>query len=479
MPNRPNILLFIADGMQARPLAADHPCITPNVERLAGRGILFSRAYTILPTCSPARASLMTGLLPHNHGVWTVEHTVDEDQCVLRDRPHWAQRLVAAGYRTAYFGKWHIERSYDLPRFGWQHNRCTRTEEARYIKHSVADDERARLDPSLSKWLKGPEGYNDMLHYGVTDLPVASREVSVPAGEAIEYLESTAGAAEPWCCCVSYPSPNEAMVASRETFDLYDPAKLDLPANRDDTMADKPAVYRRCRDIWKDHTADDWRIALACYYARITEMDMQLGRLLEFLGRTGQLANTIVIVTSDHGKYVGAHGMDAHNFGAFEEIYNIPLIVAGPGIVAGATTDARVGIHDLCPTILDLAGLEPISGLDARTFAPVLTSPADTGDFQAGYAEYWGNRLYLTQRVYWEGPWKYVFNGFDYDELYNLADDPHELHNLACRPEHRDRVKSMMAAIWQRARATGDKTLQGVHYHPLRLPPVGPNVAKG
>ncbi len=479
MLERPNILLFLADGMQARPLTPDHPCITPNFDRLSRSGVRFTHAYTVLPTCSPARASLMTGLLPHNHGVWTVEHTVDEDQAVLRDRPHWAQRLVAAGYQTAYFGKWHLERTYDLARYGWQLNRCTRTDEARYIKNTVVGDERAHLDANLSKWITGPEGYNDMLHYGVTDLPVEKREIHAPATEAIEHLESIAGADRPWCCCVSYPTPNEAMIASRQTFERYDWRQTPLPANLDDPMDDKPAVYRRCREIWNDLSHDEWRMAVTCYHARITEMDMQLGRLLEFLERTSQIDNTVVIVLSDHGKYVGAHGMDAHNFGPFEEIYNIPLIVAGPGVSRDRVADARVGILDLCPTILDLAGVEPIAGTDARSVAPVLADPDDTSDYRSAYAEYYGSRLGLTQRIVWQDEWKFVFNGFDYDELYNLADDPHELHNLAARPEHRERVRAMTAAMWRRVHATGDRALLGVHYYPLRLPAVGPNVVGG
>lgn len=127
MNPKPNILLILPDGMQAKPLEADHICRTPTFDRLARRGVRFSRAYTPAPTCSPARASLMTGLLPHNHGVLQVEHSVDDDQSVLRtEHPHWAQSLVQNGYHTGYFGKWHIERSYRLGDFGWQVNGCDR-----------------------------------------------------------------------------------------------------------------------------------------------------------------------------------------------------------------------------------------------------------------------------------------------------------------------------------------------------------------
>ena len=105
MAQQPNLLLFLTDGMQAATVDPGHPCLTPNIDRFAERGVRFSHAHTTCPTCSPARASLMTGLLPHNHGVLEVEHGRDADQCVLRtDKPHFAQKLSAAGYRTGYFG---------------------------------------------------------------------------------------------------------------------------------------------------------------------------------------------------------------------------------------------------------------------------------------------------------------------------------------------------------------------------------------
>jgi choline-sulfatase len=171
--------------------------------------------------------------------------------------------------------------------------------------------------------------------------------------------------------------------------------------------------------------------------------------------------------------------MDAHNFGAFEELYNIPLIVAGPGIARGARTSARAGLHDLCPTLLELAGARPIEAPDCRSLAPVLKDPAAAEkDFTTGYAEYHGTRFGLTQRIYWEGPWKFVFNGFDYDELYNLDDDPHELRNLAAEAACRDRVRSMMTAVWRNIRDTGDRTLLNSQYYSMRFAAVGPDAVQ-
>ena len=133
--SRPNILIVIADGMQADTVNADHACLTPNIQALAGRGLHFHNAHTTCPTCSPARASLMTGLLPHNHGVLEVEHGRDDDQCVLRtEYPHFAQRLSAAGYQTGYFGKWHVERTQEVAPFGWQQSAVKGAE------HLIAND---------------------------------------------------------------------------------------------------------------------------------------------------------------------------------------------------------------------------------------------------------------------------------------------------------------------------------------------------
>src|SRR5690606_221180 len=115
---RPNVLFLMTDQMTGHVLQSHHPCITPNLDQLAARGVSFQRAYTPNAICSPARASLMTGLLPHNLGVLEVIHNVDSDQSVLRpEHPHWAQRLSAAGYKTGYFGKWHVERNNEPERY--------------------------------------------------------------------------------------------------------------------------------------------------------------------------------------------------------------------------------------------------------------------------------------------------------------------------------------------------------------------------
>ena len=195
------------------------------------------------------------------------------------------------------------------------------------------------------------------------------------------------------------------------------------------------------------------------------------------LKSTGALSDTVVIVTADHGRYVGAHGWDAHNFGPFEEIYRVPLIISGPGIAAGAETNAHVSLIDLCPTLLELTGSEAIDVPDSKSIAPLLANPRELeASFQTAYGEYHGTRFSLTQRILWQGDWKFAFNGFDFDELYNLKDDPHEMTNLIDQPEHAGRIRQMMAGIWKIVRDTGDRAIEESHYYSMRMACVGPNV---
>jgi len=480
MSKQPNILVFFPDALQAQVVQADSECKTPNFERLACGGVRFSRAHTVLPTCSPARASLMTGLLPHNHGVLQVEHCVDNDQSVLRTaHPHWAQRLCEAGYHTGYFGKWHIERTNRLEDFGWQVNGCNEAAAFRSAGQGKEGAEALLNDGSFVKYTTWPDGYNRVLHYGVTDVPTEERSFAVVTRRALSFIEQAAKGDRPWACGVSFPEPNAPLIAGRAAFEQYDVAALKLPENLRDKLVGAPGFYRRQQKILECLTDRQWRELRAVYYALVTELDQQFGSLLDLLERTGELSNTVVVVTSDHGRYLGSHGFDNHNFGAFEEAYRIPLIIAGPGMARGAQTNALVALHDLCPTLIELAGARPIEPIDARSFAPVLFDPAgQAAKFDTGYAEYHGTRFPIMQRVLWHGPWKFVFNGFDYDELYNLDEDPHELNNLIHDPARRDQVRTLMTMVWKFIKDTNDRALLETHYSAMRFAAIGPNIVE-
>lgn len=476
---RPNILVFMTDQMQGGVLSPEHPCYTPHFDALAARGLRFANAYTPNPVCSPSRASLMTGLLPHNHGVLEVTHCVDDDQCCLRtEKPHWAQRLQDAGYRTGYFGKWHVERSNDLSQFGWEvDGGSAGTLYQDYASQVRKSRAKADADYSLSGYVESPPGYKKGLFYAVTDEPPATRGLGITTDLALQFLAESGTNEAPWCCYVGLTEPHDPFVTGTGAFAHYDVDAVELGPNFTDNLADRPGLYRKAAQVWEEMTDRQKREAAACYWASVTEIDEQFGRLVEHLDDTGQLDNTVIIVTSDHGELLGAHGLYLKNISAFEEVYNIPLVMAGPGIATGETTDARVGLHDLCPTILDIGSSEQIDVPDSRSFAPVLADPQKNGDgYTFGFAEYYGGRYRLTQRVVWDGPWKYVHNGFDFDELYNLQEDLYEMHNLAADPSYSDVVTRLLRKMWAVVRDTGDAPLYNTHYPVLRLAPVGPQI---
>ena len=183
--SQPNILFLMTDQMQGRVLDADHPCITPNFDKLAARGVRITRAYTPNAVCSPARASLMTGRLPHSHGVLTVTHCVDPDQSVLRTgQAHWAQHLQRAGYRTGYFGKWHVHRGRDLTPFGWDVD-CHEASDAYRARRQQVHDARGRdWQWPVRCEIGGDRGYRSSMLYGAVDAPPEQRMVGITSALA-------------------------------------------------------------------------------------------------------------------------------------------------------------------------------------------------------------------------------------------------------------------------------------------------------
>ncbi|MDA0839174.1 MAG: sulfatase-like hydrolase/transferase [Planctomycetota bacterium] len=466
---QPNILFLMTDQMQGRVLDPEHPCITPNFDKLAARGVRIRNAYTTNAVCSPARASLMTGLLPHSHGVLTVTHCVHDDQCKLRtEHPHFAQRLSEAGYKTGYFGKWHVERSNELNKFGWQV--VDPNPKAKAKQNSTTQI-------SLEKYIEGPEGYRRSILYGVNDRSPDERMCGLTTMAASEFLGDALDGEEPWCCFASVIEPHDPFICGKEAFSLYNAEDIELQPNVSDDLKGRPGLYRKAARIFEHLTTREKKEAAACYYAMVTEVDQQFGRLIDQVEAAGQLDNTVIILTSDHGELLGSHGIYMKNVTGYEEVYNIPMVVAGPGIAEGQVTDARVGLHDVAPTLTELGQAEPLRNEDSRSFVPLLQNPeGESANFTQGYAEYYGTRYWFTQRIIWDGDWKLCWNGFDFDELYNLREDPFELNNRIEEPDCQNTVRKLMKQAWEIIRRTNDHSLGGSEYPVLRLAPFGPAV---
>ena len=275
---------------------------------------------------------------------------------------------------------------------------------------------------------------------------------------------------------MSVTEPHDPFVTGEAAYARYDADALPLQPNVHDDLAGRPGIYRKAGRTWAGMTDRQRREAAACYYASITEIDAQFGSLIDLVAAAGRLDDTIVVLTSDHGELLGAHGLYCKNVSGFEEVYQIPLVVAGPGAGRGVVSQARVGLHDLAPTLLELAGMAPIGAPDSRSLRTVLSNEGRAREYTRGFAEYHGGRYRLTQRIVWDGSWKLVWNGFDFDELYDLEHDPYEMDNLIDDPGRQQRVEALMRYAWQVVRDTGDRALYHSHYPILRLAPVGPRV---
>ena len=462
----PNLLFLITDQQQAATVAPGSPCLTPNLDRLAVRGTQCSRCYAPNPICSPARASLLTGLLPHSHGMVDVTHAVPPYRAELQPGlAMWPQLLQAAGYRSAYFGKWHVERSNRLEQFGFDVYDVARYHQLQGLVE--------RPGPMQPKGVVRQPGYRDFLLYGVVDEPLEATPEWTLYQDGMRFLrEAAANPAQPWALFISSEAPHDPYIAPRSYYQRYNPAGLPQPASFGDDLAGRPALYRRIQQVWQALDWSQFAEATACYYALCSLLDDLIGGLLAELSSLGLTENTLVVFTSDHGDYLGAHRLFLKGAPAFEEAYRAPLILAGPGVPVGRRVAQVVSALDLPPTLVHLLLGQPFPG-HGRSMTPLLAGQQGAWPDEA-YAEMQGQRFAYQQRIVWHEGWKYVFNTFDEDELYDLAADPHELHNLATDPGHRPVLEAMARRMWRWVVETGDDNMRQAQYGMFRFAPVGP-----
>jgi choline-sulfatase len=469
-----NILVIVTDQQQAATVTPGSPCRTPVLDGLAAEGVRFDRCYTPSPVCSPSRASLMTGLLPHQHGMVDVSHTVPSYRAELRAGVEtWSGRLAEHGYHLGYYGKWHVERSDRLEDFGFAEHEVFLRPSPRFRAHRRALGLSEAPDLGAPSHVLRQPGYRDLTLYGVADEPVEGTTEHYVCTRAIEFLERAAGESRPWGLVVGFHGPHEPYVVPRTIFERYDPAALAPPASFDDDLSDRPAIYRRQHGVWDGMAWEQFAEATACYYALCSLIDDQVGRLLAALEATGQREETVVVFTSDHGELMGAHRLLLKGVPAFEEVYRVPLIVRGPSGAAGRVVERIVQLHDLAPTLVELGGAGRLD-VHGRSLVGELRGRSDDARPHEAVAELHGQRFSYTQRVVWDDRFKYVFNAFDYDELYDLRDDPAELVNLAGRPDARPVLERLAARMWEIARETEDFSLFEAQDGTYRYVPVGP-----
>jgi arylsulfatase A-like enzyme len=419
----------------------------------------------------------MTGLMPHNHNATTVHQPTEgtgdwggtpPDEAALRpDKRHWAQQLVRDGYVTGYFGKWHIDYWHNVNRYGWITNDLgvKRLEPLNKVDQAFAVDHPRK-------------GYGKMGGGQIVTDPPEERGDGLSVNEAERFLDWVMPSGKPWCCFLSFVGPHSAKICSQETFESYDLEDMDLPPSLDHDLKDRPELFQLARESWKNMTERDHRRARAAYYASIEDQDKLFGRLMDKLEAAGELDNTIIIYCSDHGEALGCHGVYTKLYFTHEAAFNIPLVMCGPGIEKrGEVSDAKVGLQDLCPTLLDLADAPPIDNpIDGASFAPLLRGEGSDSDHTKGYGQIYGTQYFYTSRLYWEGDWKLALNTFGKSELYNLKEDPHEMKNLAYDAEYADVLERMARGLFAEAERTDDRAFKRGGAPLMRLLPIGQGI---
>jgi arylsulfatase A-like enzyme len=397
---------------------------------------------------------LLSGAFHWHNGVYNQVHSppsVHRD--MNSDVVLYSQRLRDAGYRLGYTGKWHASWTRTPLDFGY---------------HEIAGV--AGCDPALLRNLNNnpdhvpgaPAGAIRAVQTRLFQWPGSAPfhmwghrigEVEATpeyrlAEQTIRMMNRFAKGDQPWHLEAHFVQPHDPYMPLKQYLDRYDPRSIPVPPSFAETFANKPGFHRRESETWGALTPEDVQAARAHYYAYTEQLDEQIGRILDALDATGQAANTLVAFTVDHGDTVGAHRMFIKGWIPYEECYRVPLILRWPGHIApNSTTSALVQTHDLAHTYVAAAGAQALPFADGKPLQPLFTNARDWHD-QILCAYYGGEYLY-TQRIAITSRYKYVFNGFDYDELYDLERDPAELRNVVADPAYVSETADMRARLYE------------------------------
>jgi arylsulfatase A-like enzyme len=442
---------------------------TPNIDRLAARGAWFENACCASPLCSPARASWLTGTYPHTHGLYNNYAPSREgfDGCTLSDRAVTIGTMLQEhGYACGNVGVWHLSDD-AVPAHGFTDHWCSFS----YIYENLPGPFFGYLDDlgvANPYALDAPGTFR----YG-KEMPLAV--LTDPRGQRTTWTVDQALAVldgdrdDPLFLLVGIKDPHPPIIPPPELLALYLPEKLPLPTNFHDPLTGKPRsqTQRRCRIPPGSIAVKDFRTVIRYYYALVTHIDRQVGRLVEALERSGRFENTIFVVSSDHGEMLGNHGFVEKAL-MYEESVRVPCLITWPdAIPAGQRVAAPLGGVDLAPTLLELAGAPVPGTVEGRSLAPAITGgtapqPAPVFAEVASAEAIYGGSLdrldpaqYAAHVMVRDGGWKYVWNRFEVDELYDLAADPAEMDNRAASPACAGRVAEMRRLIVAMLERTG------------------------
>lgn len=461
--SRPNVLFLIADDLNNfLGCYGDPRAKTPNIDRLAARGVRFERAYCTYPLCGPSRNSFLTGLHPNSTGILANAQIFRQTIPSQHSLP---QAFRLSGYFAARIGKLY---HYNVPRsIGTNGHDDPGSWE---LEMNPAGVDRLEEEPRIFTLLPGQFG--GTLSWYASPKSDEYHTDGLNADDAEWILERCAKRKDrPFFLAVGFFRPHTPYVAPKKYFEMYPLDEMPVVQGVKEDQQDIPpaglASYKREQDKLTD---DLRRQAVQAYYASISFMDAQVGRVVDALDRLGLADNTVIVFTSDHGYHMGEHGL-WQKMSLFEESTRVPLLIVAPGASAkGGVAQSPVSHIDLFPTLAELCGVRPPDNIQGQSLVPMLKDPSVRGRGWAVTQVSRGGgarRATVTPDVGSAGRrffgytlrtprWRYTEwdEGRQGRELYDHDADPRELTNLAEKPEHADAVAQLSRQLHDAVKQT-------------------------
>lgn len=425
----PNVLFIASDDLNTCLSCYGHPLVrTPNLDRIAARGVRFERAYCQYPLCNPSRASLMTGFAPDTTTVYDNSRHFRE---AMPDAVTLGQLFQKNGYFSARVGKiFH----YGVPGQIGTDGLDDKPTWNRVVNPCGVD--RTKEEALLTNYTP-QRGLGSAVCFYASPARDEEHTDGMVALETIRLMEEHRN--DPWFLAAGFYRPHVPWIAPVKYFDQYPSARIELIPFSEDEMRIAPELAYFTRPAHWGMNEQQRREAMRAYYASISFMDAQVGKLLEALERLGLLENTVIVTWSDHGYQLGEHGQWMKQT-LFEASARVPLIVSGPGVTARGRVSARtVELLDLYPTLAELCGLRQApANLHGRSLAPLVRNPGAAWRKPAitQVRRGQGGKAVMGYTIRTE---RHRYTFWDYgrqgEELYDYQKDPRELANLAASPE--------------------------------------------
>lgn len=439
---KPNVLFIFADDMAYDTIAAHgNPEIkTPNIDRLVKRGMTFTHAYNMGgyhgAVCVASRTMLNTGVF-----LWHAQKIEKELKQWQDDGKMWSQLMGKAGYDTYFTGKWHVKADTQRIFTRAEHTRGGMPKQTKEGYNRPIDGQPDPWDPSDPKFGGFWEGGK---HWS-----------EVVGDDALSFIDQAKGAENPFFMYIAFNAPHDPRQAPKEYVDMYPVENITLPVPflAEYPYKDSIGCGRSLRDEKLapfPRTENAVKVNRREYYAIITHMDAQIGRILDGLEKSGKANNTYIVFSADHGLGCGHHGLLGKQ-NMYDHSIRVPWIIAGPGVPAAKSIDGAIYLQDAMPTILEIAGA-PVP--DYVQFHSVL--PMIKGTKTRNYDSIYGAYTMLQRQITIDG-WKLIYYPkISRHRLYNLGKDPQETKDLSGSPEHARRISRMMKVMKDWQPVTGD-----------------------